>query len=81
MAREYKDSGIEWIGQIPKEWEVELIGNNIKEINDKNDDSSEENAFQFKMGTIISKKDGDSKYNPESLVAYTKVKEGDIVIN
>ena len=21
MAREYKDSGIEWIGQIPKEWE------------------------------------------------------------
>ena len=22
MSREYKDSGIEWIGQIPKEWEV-----------------------------------------------------------
>ena len=22
MAREYKDSGIEWIGQIPKEWKV-----------------------------------------------------------
>lgn len=22
MAREFKDSGIEWIGQIPKEWEV-----------------------------------------------------------
>lgn len=22
MAREYRDSGIEWIGQIPKEWEV-----------------------------------------------------------
>jgi len=22
MAREYKDSGIEWIGQIPREWEV-----------------------------------------------------------
>ena len=25
MAREYKDSGIEWIGQIPKEWEVNKI--------------------------------------------------------
>lgn len=81
MAREYKDSGIEWIGQIPREWSVELIGNNIKEINDKNDDSSEDNALQFKMGSIISKKGGDSKYNPESLAAYTKVKEGDIVIN
>ena len=81
MSREFKNSGIEWIGQIPKEWEVELIGNNIKEINDKNDDSSEDNALQFKMGSIISKKGGDSKYNPESLAAYTKVKEGDIVIN
>ena len=25
MAREYKDSGIEWIGQIPKEWSVKKI--------------------------------------------------------
>ena len=81
MAREYKDSGIEWIGLIPKEWKVELIGNNIKEISDKNEDSSEDNALQFKMGSIISKKGGDSKYNPESLSAYTKVQEGDIVIN
>ena len=25
MAREYKDSGIEWIGQIPKEWDMAAI--------------------------------------------------------
>ena len=25
MAREYKDSGIEWIGQIPKEWKMSAI--------------------------------------------------------
>lgn len=25
MAREYRDSGIEWIGQIPKEWETAAI--------------------------------------------------------
>lgn len=81
MAREMIHSGIEWIGEIPKEWRVELIGNNIKEIKDKNEDSSEDNALQFKMGSIISKKGGDSKYNPESLTAYTKVQEGDIVIN
>ena len=81
MSREMRHSGIEWIGEIPKEWRVELIGNNIKEIKDKNEDSSENNALQFKMGTIISKKGGDSKYNPESLAAYTMVQEGDIVIN
>lgn len=27
MAREFKDSGIEWIGQIPKEWDVIQVKN------------------------------------------------------
>ena len=27
MAREYKDSGIEWIGQIPKEWGIGKVKN------------------------------------------------------
>lgn len=35
MAREYKDSGIEWIGQIPKEWKVNKIGNLYKVRNEK----------------------------------------------
>lgn len=25
MAREMKDSGIEWIGEIPREWEIKRI--------------------------------------------------------
>lgn len=29
MAREYKDSGIEWIGQIPKEWNTISFTNSI----------------------------------------------------
>ena len=35
MAREYRDSGIEWIGQIPKEWEVNKIGNLYQVRNEK----------------------------------------------
>jgi len=35
MTREYKDSGIEWIGQIPKEWEVNKIGNLYQVRNEK----------------------------------------------
>lgn len=27
MAREYRDSGIEWIGQIPKEWKIGKVKN------------------------------------------------------
>lgn len=81
MSREMKHSGIPWIGEIPKEWELENIGSCLKEVHDLNIDCSDDNALQFKMGTIISKKNGDSKYNPETLESYNKVKCGDIVIN
>ena len=76
-----KDSGIPWIGEIPKEWNVSLIASCIKEVDCKNTDGKEDNALQFKMGTIISKRNGDSKYNPETLEAYNIVKVGDIIIN
>lgn len=76
-----KDSGIPWIGEIPSHWRVEQIGSCIKEVSCPNTDNTEDNALQFKMGTIISKKGGDSKYNPESLEAYNKVRQGDIIIN
>ena len=81
MNREMKHSGIAWIGEIPKQWTVELLGNNVKLVDNPNSDCSEDNALQFKMGTIISKKHGDSKYNPLTLEAYNKVQEGDIVLN
>ena len=81
MSREMKHSGMPWIGEIPKHWTVELIGNSIKEVDCPNSDNAENNALQFKLGTIISKSTGDSKYNPMTLEAYNKVRIGDIVIN
>lgn len=81
MSRAMKDSGIPWIGEIPKGWNVSLIGSCIKEVDCKNTDGREDNALQFKMGTIISKRNGDSKYNPETLEAYNIVKVGDIILN
>ena len=81
MSRDMKYSGIPWIGDIPKDWDIENIGSCLKEVHNLNSDCSEDNALQFKMGTIISKKHGDSKYNPETLEAYNKVQVGDIVIN
>ena len=81
MSRAMKNSGIPWIGEIPSHWRKELIGSCIKEVNNPNTDNAEDNALQFKMGTIISKKGGDSKYNPETLEAYNKVRQGDIIIN
>ena len=36
MAREYKDSGIEWIGEIPKEWTLKRFQSQVIEIKEKN---------------------------------------------
>lgn len=35
MAREMKDSGIDWIGNIPKNWHIESISSNFNERNIK----------------------------------------------
>lgn len=81
MIREMKDSGIAWIGEIPKGWKVELIGNQVKEVCCPNIDCKEDNALQFKMGSIISKSQGNSKYTPETLEGYNVVDKGVIMLN
>ena len=81
MATKYKDSGIPWIGMIPKDWTVEPIGWNISEVDNPNVGGVETNALQFKAGTIISKSKGDSKYHPETLEAYNIVDKGVIMLN
>ena len=36
MSREMKDSGVEWIGEIPVSWKVEKLQYHIQEINKQN---------------------------------------------
>ena len=81
MSRTMKNSGIPWIGEIPEGWKVELIGNQVKAVDNPNINGEEDNALQFKMGTIISKSKGDSKYNPETLEGYNIVDKGVIMLN
>lgn len=77
----YKDSGIAWIGKIPEKWIVGLVGKYFEEINKPNINQEETNTLQFKMGEIISKSKGDSKYSPETIEAYNVVEPGTIMIN
>lgn len=79
--RAMKDSGIPWIGEIPEGWTIELIGNQVKEVDNPNTNGEEDNALQFKMGSIISKSQGNSKYNPETLEGYNIVDKGVIMLN
>ena len=77
----YKDSGIAWIGEIPGEWRIGLVGKYFKEINNPNINQEETNTLQFKMGEIISKSKGDSKYSPETIETYNVVEPDTIMIN
>lgn len=82
MARAMKDSGIEWIGEIPEGWEVARISSCFSEIKEKNTDSLYDNALQFKMGRIIPKpRKWDAEEIGETYSAYTIVHPGTIMVN
>lgn len=84
MARQMKDSGVEWIGEIPKDWEVRPAKAVFTEEKRKNDDGLIKVALQFKAGTIIEKKnfDADSdEYVADTILNYTIVDAGTIIIN
>ena len=82
MAREYKDSGIEWIGQIPKEWEVCQIRRVMKNRSERNLPNAEVLSLYRDWG-IVPKNSRDDNHNvtSEDTTNYKVVHKGDFVIN
>ena len=82
MARVMKDSGVEWIGEIPAGWEVARVSSYFSEVKEKNTDNLYDNALQFKMGRIIPKpRKWDAEEIGETYSAYTIVHPGTIMVN
>ena len=85
MAREYKDSGIEWIGQIPKEWEVRRIKTIFSERTEFSENGDETLLSVSEYYGVANRKekieDGDFVSRAESLVGYKKCYKGDLVSN
>ncbi|MBO5544741.1 MAG: hypothetical protein J5949_08955, partial [Oscillospiraceae bacterium] len=84
MAREMKDSGVPWIGEIPKNWRLLPAQYGFAEVKTKNTDGAVQNALQFKFGAIIPK----SNFNADSddyvagtITNYTIVQPGTVMIN
>lgn len=75
------NTALGYLGNIPDGWNLVHLGRLTSEVRTLNSDCSETNALQFKMGSIISKSNGDSKYHPETLEGYTVVAPGDVVVN
>lgn len=84
MARKMKNSGIEWIGEIPEDWNVLPAYRVFSEVKKKNSDGTEQNALQFKFGAIIRKANFDAEnddYVAGTIAAYTVVEPGTVMVN
>ena len=82
MAREYKDSGIEWIGRIPKEWKTERIKALFSERNERDCQGKTLLSVSQYFG-IRPKSETDlaDSHIAESYDDYKEVHKGDFVMN
>lgn len=77
---EMKDSGVEWIGEIPKDWEVKPLYTNFIENKLKNKDNLENNVLSLSYGKI-KRRDIESNLGllPETFSNYQIVNSGDLI--
>lgn len=83
MAREYKDSGIEWIGQIPKEWKLatlKQIGTYINGYAFKPEDWTDSGKPIIRIQDLTGSMDSPNFYNGELDSKYL-VSKGDILVS
>ncbi len=81
---EYKDSGVEWIGEIPSHWEVKSVKALLAERKEKNDPIKTTNILSLCMyrGVIpYAEKGASGNKAKDDLSAYRLAYPGDIVLN
>jgi type I restriction enzyme S subunit len=81
---EYKDSGIEWLGEIPSHWKVVPCRAVVEHQTEKNTNSTSSNylSLMANIGVIRYEDKGDiGNKKPEDLSKCKVVKKGQLVIN
>lgn len=82
--RKMKDSGIEWIGEVPNDWSIHPIRAQFNEVSEKNRLGLVKNALKFTYGNIVRKENFDADddgYIANTILNYTIVNPGTIMIN
>lgn len=77
----YKDSGAEWLGEVPTHWAVTTFYGSVVERSEPNKGMCEDNLLSLSYGRIV-RKDITSNDGllPESFETYQIVRPGDIVL-
>lgn len=79
--REMKDSGISWVGEIPKEWTIKPLYCFYSERKNKNIFGAENNLLSLSYGKVIRKDINTSEgLLPSNYNGYNIVEAGDIII-
>lgn len=79
--QEMKDSGISWVGEIPKEWTIMPLYCFYSERKNKNIFGAENNLLSLSYGKVIRKDINTSEgLLPSNYNGYNIVEEGDIII-
>ena len=78
--REMKDSGIEWIGKIPKPWTITILSALFSERKCKNSGLVENNLLSLSYGNIVQKNiESNEGLLPASFEAYNIIEPGNII--
>ena len=80
IMREMKDSGVEWIGEIPESWKINLLSKVFNEHKLKNKELKEKNLLSLSYGRIVRKNINTLEgLLPESFNNYNIISKNDIV--
>lgn len=78
---EYKDSGVEWLGDVPSHWQMAPLLSTAIECDESNKGMTENNLLSLSYGHIITKDiNSNDGLLPESFETYQIVNPGDIVL-
>ena len=80
-----KDSGVEWLGEVPEHWEVRRLKYLLREMDLRSTDGSEQLLRVSQYTGVTERKSADGSEEPDtrasSLVGYKRVCPDELVIN
>lgn len=76
---EYKDSGVQWLGEIPSHWGI-LPGRVIFDENKKKNDGSDRSVLSLSYGKIVVKNDINEGLVPAEYSNYQIIEPGYIIV-
>lgn len=78
----YKDSGVQWLGEIPSHWKMKRLASMFVGEVEINKEYRIKRAFKFNYGDLVPKNEvGDLEEYKNVYTKYSLIKKGDIIIN